>query len=50
MVKSMPLSCSSKYLRARESANIVGTEVESLINFGLAPVDPPRPSIVMKSG
>ena len=36
--------------RAVSRANIVGTDVAALINFGAAPVAPALPSIVMKSG
>ena len=50
MTRSISAPASSRYFLARERAYTVGTLVESLTSFGLAPVAPPLPSMVIKSG
>ena len=50
MTSDISSPCSSKYFLALYSAYIVGTVVASFMILGLAPVAPPLPSIVIKSG
>ena len=50
ITRSMSAPVSSRYFLARYRAYMVGTLAASRISFGLAPVAPPRPSMVMKSG